>query len=232
MFFGIGAAIIGGLCAVISTVSSAVGAAVAGAATALVVGLPKLGLPEIVLMKLIEVIVSGIAELLGLKKEQETPEEIGAKARMAERSIDEFESTEKYIEYLRNEVKLDMDNYEKMSPEEKLACSAIGVSLYAKNIEEKTGVALSPEFLLKAGEMRMQADEVKAYMDGFKGSSISDMKEMSDFLTGRLDEKNDLRVESAIASGLKILNPEMSEKDIQIRLGDMREKALNPEIEK
>jgi hypothetical protein len=216
------------VCSAIGSAFSSVGSVVAGGAAALFSPFKKLEM-AINIIQVIGVIVSGIAEMLGLKPNEETPEELGAKAQEAEKKLENFESTEKYIEYLRNEVKLDKEKFENMSAVEKSMCTAVGVSLYSKNIEEKTGITLSPEFLIKAGQLHMNSKEVKAYMDSFKENGFTNMKYMGDFLTGRLDEKTDLKVESAIAQGFKTINPNISESDIQLKLGDMREKALNTE---
>lgn len=219
---------ISGVCSTIGSTFSSIGSSIVGFATNLFSPFQTLSI-AIAIIQVVSAIVSGIAEILGLKPEKETPEELGAKAKDAEMKLENFESTEKYIEYLRNEVKLDKEKFEKMSAEEKAACTAVGISLYVKNIEEKTGITLSPEFLIKAGQLEMNAKEVKAYMDSFKGTGLTNMKDMSDYLTGKLDEKTDLKVESAIAEGLKNINPNMSEKDIQLKLGNMRETALSSE---
>ena len=219
---------ISSVCSAIGSAFSTVGSGITSFATKLLTPFPQLELAIKAIYIVVE-IVSGIAELLGLKPEKETAEELGAKAKDAELKQEDFASTEKYIEYLRNEVAFDKEKFDKMSPEEQLACRTIGTSLYAKNIEEKVGVSLSPEFLLKAGKLEMKASEVKSYMDAFKESGLKDMKAMSDYLTGRLDEKTDLHVESAIISGLKNINPNMSEKNIQSKLGEMTKAALRPE---
>lgn len=174
-------------------------------------------------------IVAGIAELLGLKPEKESAEELGAKAKEAPLKQDDFESTEAYIHYLRNEIELDKEKFEKMDEHEKLACSAVGASLYAKNIEERIGVKLSPEFLLIAGKLEMKALEVKAFIDSFKENGLKDMQLMGEYLSGKLDEKTDTKVESAIIKGFKSMNPEMSKNDIQNKIADMTKETLRPE---
>lgn len=219
---------ISSVCSAIGSAFSSVGSVVAGGAIALFSPFKKLEI-AITIIQIVGAIVSSIAEMLGLKPEKEAPEELGAKAQEAEMKLEDFESTEKYIEYLRNEVKLDKEKFENMSTTEKSMCTAVGISLYSKNIEEKTGITLSPEFLIKAGQLDMNAKEVKAYMDSFKENGFTNMKYMGDFLTGKLDEKTDLKVESAIAQSFKAINPNMSERDIQFKLGDMRAKALNTE---
>ncbi len=219
---------ISAVCSAIGNAVSTLGSGVTSFATKLLAPFPQIELAIYTIIIVAE-IVSGIAEILGLKPDKETAEELGAKAQDAELKRDDFSSTEKYIEYLRNEVAFDREKFEKMSPEEQLACRTIGTTLYAKNIEEKFGIGLSPEFLLKAAQLEMKAQEVKGFMDAFKQSGVSDMKYMSDFLTGRLDEKTDIKIESAIINGLKNMNPNMSEDSIQSKIGEMTKAALRTE---
>jgi hypothetical protein len=216
-------------CSLVASAFSSVGSGISSFATRLIMPLPPQIQLAITAIIVIAEIVCEIAEILGLKPDKETAEELGAKAKDADLKRDDFESTEAYIDYLRNEVAFDREKFEKMSAEEQLACLAVGTSLYATNIEEKFGIGLSPDFLLKAGKLEMKALEVKAYMDAFKENGLADMKYMSDFLTGKLDEKTDNKVESAIISGLKAINPQISEKDIQTKIGDMTKAALKPE---
>lgn len=219
---------ISAVCSAIGGAVSSLGSGITSFATKLVMPFPQIQLALTTILVVAE-IVTGIAEILGLKPDKETAEELGAKANDAELSRDDFSSTEKYIEYLRNEVSFDREKFEKMSPEEQLVCRTVGTTLYAKNIEEKVGLSLSPEFLLKAGQLEMKAQEVKTYIDAFKAGGLNDMKYMSDFLTGKLDEKVDAKVESAIINGLKNMNPNMSEDNIQTKIGDMTKVALSSE---
>ena len=82
-------------------------------------------------------IIGAVCNLLGINTE-ENPEILGAKAQQAEKSLDEFDNdTAAYIKYLKEEIKLDKEKFDKMTAEEKIGCKAIGLALETKAVEEK-----------------------------------------------------------------------------------------------
>lgn len=134
---------------VISTICSGIGGAVMRAVGAFAENLVVVPVPHIVIAKLIGVvigIISAVSEALTEKPHEETPEEIGLKAEVAEKKPEDFDSINEYINYLREEIKIDEERLREMKAEDKVAYAAVGAGLYVKQVEEKYGMELPPEF--------------------------------------------------------------------------------------
>ena len=52
-------------------------------------------------------LISSVAELLGLKDEDDSSEELGLKSEIADKGLEDFDSREEYISYLKDDVELD-----------------------------------------------------------------------------------------------------------------------------
>ena len=88
-------------------------------------------------------IISVIGNLLGVKKEDENLEEIGAKAMKSDKKPENFDSYNDYIKHLRENIKLDKEEMENASKELKLARTAVGATVVSKGIEEKKEMEIS-----------------------------------------------------------------------------------------
>ena len=201
----------------ISTALPAVGPAIARFATTLVTKLPELQL----LTKILVGVIQGVAEAFGLIKENDTAEELGAKAVECDKKPEDFKSTEDYINYLRNEVQVDSDKLKNMSDVEKFACSSIGVAILSKGIEEKVGMFIPSDFWVEVGKQNIKADEVKAYIDAFKDNGFTELN-MSDYLKGNLNVSENKQVSPIMESVLSKLNPELSQSEVKDKLFDMK----------
>ena len=132
----------------------------------------------------------GAAAVLGIDS-KEDPEELGAKAMQADKSIEDFDyDTEKYIKYLNEEIKLDKEKFDKMSATEKMAARATGMALEAKAIEDKLGMDITPEFSatiakIKAGsDLVITGKELAALLTSIKESGITTTNDVVDVLLG------------------------------------------------
>ena len=137
-------------------------------------------------------VVHAIAELLGIKSEED-PEILGAKAEQSEKTIDEFDGdAEAYIKYLKEEVELDKQKFDQMTPEEKLSCKAVGLSLETKAVENKLGgVKITPESLAILGKIYMSgnaeidAKKLLSVIESLKAAGITNMNDVVDYLEGK-----------------------------------------------
>lgn len=218
-------------CSAIGSACSAIGGALfAGAsgigalATGIVGSIVAVTLPEIVIaIQVIGAIVSVIAEALGLKNKEETPEELGMKAEEAEKKPEDFESTETYIEYLRKEVEVDKEKLNNLKDEDKIKYAAIGSSLYIKAIEEKYDMKMPVEFWTTVADLKMDGEQVKEYIDSFKKHNIEDMSDMTGYIKNDLqDGKDKGKISDAMIDALKEINPELSENDLYDKLNNLK----------
>lgn len=174
LFSAIGGAIksvCSAVCSCVGKVCSAVGGALSNigrAASGFVEKLstiapplfPKLDLP--IIIEAIGKVIGKIAEFLGIKEpEKDEPEDLGMKAEQAEKKPEDFDSTEEYIKYLHNEVKVDETKKKDLTTEQRAAYTAIGSQLYLNAAKEKLGVDdISPEILVDAAKLKMNAGEI------------------------------------------------------------------------
>jgi hypothetical protein len=128
--------------------------------------------PELV--KEVTELISSIAELLGLKDEDDSSEELGLKSERADRKPENFDSREEYVSYLREDVELDKYDREKLNDENlKEEYIAKGLDIEMSAINEKMEVNLGIEdyvMLAKAGINKVQ--DFMTIIDTFKEKGV------------------------------------------------------------
>ena len=136
-------------------------------------------------------IIQGIAQVLGIKVE-ENPEILGAKVEQGDKKMEDFDNdVERYIQYLREEVKLDKEKLNRMTEEEKLGCKVVGISLETKAIEAKIGdVEISPECLAALAKIdsegiHIDAKELVKIINILKSEGITNLNDVVEFLEGK-----------------------------------------------
>ena len=173
----------------LSSVCSAVGSLCSGIGGAVMRGVSALA-PTLAPHILVFVaVISILAELFTDKPKEEKPEEIGMKAEQADKKPEDFDSISDYLEYLRNEVKLDPAKLEKLTPEERQKYQLVGLGLYIKDIEEKSGLKLDPDFVKAIPKLKDQgyeAADIANLMQSMKNNGVKDMKQYVDFMKGDL----------------------------------------------
>lgn len=182
------------ICSAVGSLCSGIGGAVMGGVSSLVSAIapvigPVLGPTIKDILSVFVAVISFLAELFTDKPEEEKPEEIAMKAEQADKKPENFDSINDYLEYLRNEVKLDPAKLEKLTPEERQTYQLVGLGLYIKNIEEQQGVKLDPDFLKSIPNLKKQgyeAADIAALMQSMKSNGVTDMKQYVDFMKGDL----------------------------------------------
>ena len=109
---------------------------------------------------------------------------------MADKKPEDFDSTNDYIEYLRNDIKVDEERLKEMDEKERATYAAIGAGLYVKQVEEKYNVELPPEFWRSTAELRNEgkiSEEMPSDLIEFmKEHGIESGATFSDYLSGKL----------------------------------------------
>lgn len=177
-------------CEFISTIGSGLGG-FAKTALEIVGKLPIPGLDIVNVITTIANIIHNIIEFLGIKSE-DSAEVLGAKAQQCEKTIDDFDSVEDYIKYLKEEITLDMDKFEALSKEERLGCQAMGLTLETKAIEEKMEVKIPEEgwammAKMDAAGVAVEAKDVVEIIKSLKEQGITDLGDVIDYLEGKGD---------------------------------------------
>lgn len=210
-------------------VVSCIGSAIASFAGSLIEKLSPVISIALQVVKAIGEVVVAVANALGLIPEDESVEEIGAKTMQdGVRAKMEDESMQEYLDYLRNDVKLDEGKLAVMTDEEKVKCNSIGTAMVSTAIQEETGVKLSADFLIGMNKMKMTANQLTEIIKGFSEKGLNDMDMLPKFFQNRLSDQERLDVYEVIESTEKKLNPEASEADVLRKIDEMGE-ALEAE---
>ena len=170
------------VCSAVSSVCSSIGGAIMG-------GVGSLAPVISPWLSIAVAVISVLAEIFTEKPKEEKPEELGMKAEIADKKPEDFDSINEYIEYLRQEIKVDAAELEKLSDEERMKYQAVGLGLYVKNIEEKQGMKLDPAFLKVVPEMinlGYSAQDIGNLMQSMKKNGVNDMKMYPEFMKGEL----------------------------------------------
>lgn len=189
--------------------------------------IPGFGLPEI--LALIQVI-GQLAKALDVGGE-DSPEELGMKAEIADRKPEDFDSIEEYIKYLNEDVELDTDAVEQLSEIDKAKYGAMGAALTIKAIEEKYNINLSPDFLRDITIMKLTGDEVAAYIEEFKENGIDKMQDMTDYLREKPINASKQDVSESMLSVMKELYPELSNEQLEEKIIEMKDELMEVSIQ-
>ena len=126
------------------------------------------------LIKEVTSLISSVAELLGLKDEDGSSEELGLKSEIADRKPEDFDSREEYISYLRDDVELDKYDREKLNNENlKEKYTAKGLNIEMGAINEKMDVNLGIEnYVMMAKAGINKAQDFMIIIDTFKEKGV------------------------------------------------------------
>jgi putative Mn2+ efflux pump MntP len=212
IFSGLGSMISSAVSVVASAIGSIGGSLAASTSTFLKVAAPWLG----TVIQVIQI----VSMLLDILKPGDNVEEFGAKAMEADKKPEDFDSNAEYIDYLRNEVKLDQEKFDSATEPEKMARMAVGASIVAKGIEEKKGFDIPLTMWVAMAKIGLddKATEIDKILETFKNGKLEDFVKYTE---GKLDAKKELEIGDSLVDMYKELEPNMSEKDIENKVMKM-----------
>ncbi len=188
----------------VATIGTAIGG-FAKSALNLIAGLPGMDLHNVI--STVANIIHAVVEFLGINSEEE-PEVLGAKAEQSDKSLEDFDNdVEAYIKYLKEEVDLDKERFDTLTPDEKLGCKAIGMALETKAVEEKIGgVDIPPECLatlakIHASGIDIEAKELVTIIQALKEKGITNLNDVVEYLEGT-GQSDRLRTGEALDTAL------------------------------
>jgi len=165
-------------------------------------------------------VIQMVGTFLNIIKPEDNIEELGAKAMEADKKPEDFDSNAQYIDYLKNEVKLDQEKFDKATEPEKMARMAVGATIVAKGIEEKKGFDIPMTTWVAMAKLNLtdKADEIDKILDTFKEGKLEDFV---NYTEGKLDAKKEIEVGDSLVNMYKELEPNMSEQDIEKKVMKM-----------
>lgn len=213
---------VGSVCSAISSAVSSLGSSLSTFATKIV----ELAGP---LLETVGKIASMVAKFLGVTEELEDPIALGLRAEMSDKKPEDFDNYKDYINYIKNEVKIDEEKLKNASDINKAKYTAIGSGVLIKGIEDKKDMDIGADAfvaLAKIGTETLDklggARGVDAILDTFKDGKLG---EFAKYVSGDLNSvKDKIMVSDRLTETFKSLNPDMDIKDIQKEVMDMGNK--------
>lgn len=205
----------------ISSVGSAIGSAVSSIGSALVSSATKLLDVAGKYLEPVATIIQIVAALTGVLTPDDDVEELGAKAMQPEsKKPEDFDSNAEYIDYLREEVKLDKEKFDKATDIEKAARTAVGSSIVAKGIGEKKGFDIPIETWVSMAKLNLtnKAEEVDKLLETFKDGKLEDF---SKYVDGKLDIQKEGEIGDDLVDMYKELEPNASIEEIEDKVMKM-----------
>ena len=205
----------------VSSVGSAISSAVSSIGNALASSATKLLNVAGKYLEPISTIIQIVAVLIDVLKPDDNVEEIGAKAMQPEsKKPEDFDSNAEYIDYLKNEVTLDKEKFDKANSTEKAARTAVGASIVAKGIEEKKGfdIPLSTWVAMAKLNLTDKAQEIDTILETFKDGKLDDFVKYTE---GKLEAKKELEVGDTLVEMYKELEPNANIEDIEKKVMNM-----------
>ena len=147
--------------------------------------------------------VEAISSCLNILSPNESAEELGAKAMNADKKPENFDKFNDYINYLREEVKI---NKNELSTDkvDVISRQSIGVSLLVEGISKNLGVELTLPFIKSVSQLgineKVIVETVKAYSEN--GLKLDDYEKYvsKDLSIESLDKHSDALVEAYLKS--------------------------------
>lgn len=178
----------------------------------------------IVVVSAISMVVVKVGELLNIASNDENPAELGAKVLQdGTRSIEPEETAQEYLDYLRNSVELDKNKFETMTEVEKINCEVVGDVILAKSIEEKIGIEITGDFLITIPKADLKYVMVSALMKSFSNAEISSLNEFTRYISNDMSDTEATKIGNAVKEAIRDILPEMSQKDIQKEIVNMKQ---------
>ena len=223
-----------GLLDIVGSALSCIGSAVTKAFTGCCSAIGSIGkaafdlirAPSVAIFKCVSSAVSFVAETLGIKTMDETPEELGERAMQGQKINivpDNYKTTREYIQALREETSFDRNLFEKLSEEEKYERASLGTSIYTKCVEQDLNIKLPTEFLFDIGKLGLTGAQLKLLAEIFIKNGFSSMLPMSQYLHGTLEPEMILKTGTALKEATAKQDPSLSRDEINKKILEAQE---------
>lgn len=201
-------------CSVIGSVASKIGSEIAGAATSIA----NLGVS---LAEKVGEAIKNVGISLGVIRPEDNLEELGEKAMLSEKTPDDFNSINEYIEHLKDDVVIDKEKFDSLSDVEKLARSSIGASITLKGINAKLDTVVSPSFMATVAAQDLDAEEIIGTIKAYKEKSLS-TDHYSLYLKDELSIDESHKHGSALVEAYRKLEPELTTEQIEDKVMELK----------
>lgn len=153
---------------------------------------------------------------------------LGAKIAQADKGINDFDSVEAYIAYLKNEIELDKEKFDALSSEEHVAYSITGMAVEASAVGEKLGIEIPADAvelvarIAEIGKIALEAKEMISLISKLKDEGITNLDDVCDCVKGTGDSDR-LKTGETLVKVLDSLKPNEGKNLLDEMIDEVRE---------
>lgn len=153
---------------------------------------------------------------------------LGAKIAQADKGMDDFDSVEAYITYLKNEIELDKEKFDSLSSEEHVTYSITGMAVEASAIGERLGVEIPADAvelvakIAEIGKIAVEAKEMISLISKLKDEGVTNLNDVCDCVQGKGDSDR-LKTGDALIKVLDTLKPGEGKDILNEMIDEVRE---------
>jgi hypothetical protein len=129
-------------------------------------------------------VVEEISTATDLLKPNEKIEEFGAKAISSNKTPEDFEHMNDYVDYLRNNVKVDESKLSN-NPIDVSVRQVVGIAIVLKGLNKELGTEISLPFLNKVSELGVESKVILEIIKAYSGSELNP-DEIEAYIDGKL----------------------------------------------
>ncbi|EGR1275325.1 TPA: hypothetical protein N2903_004238 [Vibrio parahaemolyticus] len=164
--------------------------------------------------------VEAISLVADVLKPNERADELGAKAMAAEKTPEDFEQINDYIDYLRNDVEIDEENLS-TDAVDVITRQAVGVAITAKGIAQTLEADVSIPFLNAISQLEIDPKVAIALVKSYEASSIS-ADDVQKYLDYSLNVEDIHLHREVFVSAYQVTNPDMSFEEAEDAVMELR----------
>ncbi|HAS6333979.1 TPA: hypothetical protein I7245_08085 [Vibrio vulnificus] len=164
--------------------------------------------------------VEAISLVADVLKPNERADELGAKAMAAEKTPEDFEQINDYIDYLRNDVIIDEENLS-TDAVDVITRQAVGVAIAVKGMGQALEADVSIPFLNAISELDIDPKVVIALVKSYESSGLNS-DDVQKYLGDSLSIEDTHRHSNVFVNAYQTANPTMSVEEAEDAVIDLR----------
>ncbi|HCH0915628.1 TPA: hypothetical protein NKP32_001220 [Vibrio parahaemolyticus] len=164
--------------------------------------------------------VEAISLVADVLKPNERADELGAKAMAAEKTPEDFEQINDYIDYLRNDVIIDEENLS-TDAVDVITRQAVGVAIAVKGMGQALEADVSIPFLNAISELDIDPKVVIALVKSYESSGLNS-DDVQKYFGDSLSIEDTHRHSNVFVNAYQTANPTMSVEEAEDAVMDLR----------
>ncbi|WP_305417924.1 hypothetical protein [Photobacterium leiognathi] len=164
--------------------------------------------------------VEAISLAANVLKPNERADELGAKAMAAEKKPEDFDQINDYINYLRNDVEIDVENLSADSVDV-ITRQAVGVAIATKGIEQALEADVSIPFLNTISNLDIDPKVAIALVKSYEMSGLN-ADDIQKYLDDSLSIEETHQHSNAFVDAYQTANPSMSVEEVEDAVMELR----------